>query len=256
MPAPVLPQEPEGLTPGPQTAQLSQRPEYDELVALDPGFGPVAANEEPDKAETAHFEMMYADFVEALYGSQSKNAEEMLKTSQNLYTGVAKVAFNILNAVHQRHEQRDGPVPQAALFGEGAMINTAVDEVFSMAMSLKIPEAQDQDQYTAAQMDMMRLVGEFLEKSQSDESINEAQELMLDMETADGLDKPVDPLNAEEQGDLKVIAETGTVLPQNSNSAFARAGVQSAKDNQAGGGGLQPENVPPPQPPPQQGGLV
>jgi hypothetical protein len=251
MPTPILPQEPEGLTPGPETAQLSQRPEYDELVELDQGFGPIAANEEPDKAETAHFEMMYADFVEELYGAQSKNAEQMLKTSRDLYLGVAQVAFNILKAVHQRHEQRDGPVPQAALFGEGAMINTAVDEVFSMAMSLKLPEAQDQDQYTAAQMDMMRLVGEFLEKSQDDGAVNEAQELMLDMETADGTSNTVDPLNAEEQQDLAVISETGTVLPQNQQSAVARAGVQAARDNNEGGQGLQPENVPPP-----QGGLV
>lgn len=247
-----LGQEPEGLTPGPNTDQLTQNANYDELVSRDPGYGPVAANEEPDEAEMAHYNMMYADFVEVLYGSQVKNAEQMLQTSNDLYLGVSKVAFTILQAVYQRHDQRDGPVPQAALFGQGGMISTAVDEVFSMAMALKLPDSKDQDQYTAAQMDVMRLVGEFLEKSQDDGAVGQAQDLLIDVETADGSVRDTLPINSEEQGDLAAIAETGTVLPQNQQSPVARAGAQAARDNVSGGGApLQPENVPP-----QQGGLV
>jgi hypothetical protein len=38
--------------------------DYDELVDLQPGLGPPAGNEEPDEEEQAHYDSMYADFME------------------------------------------------------------------------------------------------------------------------------------------------------------------------------------------------
>jgi hypothetical protein len=240
----VTGQEPEGLTPGPETQQLTQNADYDELVELDPAFGPVAGNEEPNEEEQAHYDMLYADFMDELFGAQSKNAETMLRTGPELFKSVATVAFNILHAVHQRHEQRDGPVPQAALFGEGGMISTAVDEVFQMAIALQLPDSQDQDQYTAAQMDVMRQVGDYLEKSQDDGAVNESQDLLLDMETADGTVDNTPPLDAREQADLAAIGETGTVPPQRRDSAYDQAAAEAGQNQQQ-------QEVPPQ--PPQQG---
>lgn len=169
-----------GLTQDNQV--LTQNAEYDELVGDAPGLAPFTANEEPDPAEMEHFHTLYADFMEELMGPQERNAVQMLTSAPDLYQGVSKVAYNVLSAVHQRAEQRDGPVPPAALFGEGAMIHTAVDEVFQMAIANKVPGSESQDQYTAAQMDMSRLVGEFLQGAQEDGAIDEAQEMLLESE--------------------------------------------------------------------------
>jgi hypothetical protein len=225
--------------------QLSQSGLYDNLITSEPGFEPVTSNEEPSPEEQANYDEMYAAFVDELYGPQRGNAEKMLESGPQLYESVSTVAFNILSAVHQRQEQKDGPVPGASLFGAGGMISTAVDEVFAMAKSMGIPDAQTQDQYTAAQMHIMKLVGEHLEKSQDDDVVGEAQETLLDIETADGTADPTAPLDAEENASLRAVAETGSAPQGQQLNTDTQRARQFAKDGAQEG--LQPENVPPQQ---------
>lgn len=172
--------------------QLSRNSEYDSLVGDVPSLEPFVGNEEPDEADMEFFYEMYSDYIEELSGKQKDNAIKMMKSAPDLYQGVSQAAFTILEAVKGRVEAREGAVPPAALFGEGAMIHTAVDEMFKLARAANIPGSEDQDQYTASQMDMQRLVGEYLQKAQEDDAIGEAQELMLDSEGIGATGNPED----------------------------------------------------------------
>jgi hypothetical protein len=118
---------------------------------------------------------------------------------------VSQASFTLLKGVYDDYKEREGEVPQAVLFGQGGMIATAVDEVFKMASAHKVRGSEDVNQYTAAQMDMMRRVGELLEKEQSDSSVDEAQELMMDVEMAYNPGVEAAPLGVKDQADLDAI---------------------------------------------------
>lgn len=154
-------------------------------VATDPGIDVLTANEEPTEDEMAHYHEMYADFMEALYDNNSRSVEQLIGSSEQFYEGVSEAAMLLLRPVYQKHEQQVGEVPQASLFGEGGMIHTAVEEVFKFAQASGIEGSQDQDQYTAAHVDMMRKVGEFIENKSDDGAVEEAQDLLVDVEMAD-----------------------------------------------------------------------
>lgn len=194
-----------GLVPEMKDApqQLSANEDYDELVGTNPGLGPVVANEEPNEMEMIQYNELLSDFLETLYGKSEEPAIRMLKSSRELYQGVAKVAFTVLNATHEKYIQREGPIESSVLFGEGGMISTAVDEVFKLAQGAKIPGSDDMNQYSAAQMDAMRLVGELIEKRQEDGSIDEAQDALIDMEMEAGGGEGAEPLNSEEYSRLQ-----------------------------------------------------
>lgn len=190
--------------------QLSNNKQYDELVgSLGAQAEPLIANEEPTESEMAHFYDLYSDYMDELLGPQEKNVVKVMRSAKELYQGVAKAAFTVLQAVHMRAEQRDGPVPPAALFAEGGMIHSAVDEAFKMAQINNLPGSDSQDQYTASQMEMQRLVGEYLEKKQDDNAVDEAQELMIDIETYDGAGDGT-PLSPEERARLEKAANAPT----------------------------------------------
>jgi hypothetical protein len=185
------------------TAQMTGK--YDDLVELRPEEDPWQGSEEASPEEQAHYDDMYADFIDLLYGPQRQNAMKMMETQQNLFQGVSQAAFTLLKGVYDEHTRKEGEVPQAALFGEGGMIATAVDELFKLANAHKLKGSEDVNQYTAAQMDMMRRVGDYLEKEQSDSSTDEAQELMLDVEEAYNPGAEAPPVGLEDQADLDAI---------------------------------------------------
>jgi hypothetical protein len=204
--------------------------EYDEYVDVQapaPELAPLTASETPDEEEQAHYDTMYADFIDLLYEDSVKQVTEMLSTGGDMYDRASQAAFMLLNKVYREHDMRDGPTPQAALFGEGGMIHTAVDEIFQFAQARHIPGADEQDQYTAAQINMMRLVGEELEKEQDDDAVEEAQSLMVDVEMQDpnyALDPQ--PLGAEDKMALEDIEAQGAAaqappVPQEQGAAPA-----------------------------------
>lgn len=174
-------------------------------VATDPGIDVLTANEEPTPEEMEHYHEMYADFMAALYDNNSRAVEQMIGSSEQFYEGVSEAAITLLRPVYQKHEQRMGEVPQAALFGEGGMIHTAVEEVFQFAQALGIDGSQDQDQYTAAHIDMMRKVGEYIENKSDDGAVEEAQDLLVDVEMSHGQGKNPE-LSGEDISDLEAIA--------------------------------------------------
>jgi hypothetical protein len=172
-----------------QGTQLSSgNTQYDSLVPDAPGIEPVAGSEEPDQAEQGHYDILYADFMAELYDNNSERVLKILENKQGetFFQGVSDAAFHILKAVHTKHVQKEGPVPPASLFGEGGMLHTAVDEVFAFAQAYGLQGSNAENQYTAAQMDIMRQAGEYLEKSSDDSAISEAQDLMLDIDEAGG----------------------------------------------------------------------
>ena len=182
---------------------LSQNQDYDDLVGDNPAMQPMAGQEPANVMEQTHYDELFADFIDNLYGKNEDAVERMLRSSKDIYKGVATVAFQILRAtVTQFEHQNSEKVEPAALFGEGGMISTAVDEVYKMAQALNVPGTEDMNQYTAAQMEVMRLVGDFLEKSQDDNAVGEAQEAMIEMEEMGGGGETAAPLNSEERAAL------------------------------------------------------
>lgn len=171
--------------------QLSANPKYDKLMNLDPGEDPLAGSEEATPEEQAYYDDLFADFVDELYTNQTKNAVKMMQTSPELYQGVSKAAFVLLSGVYTKFKDKERDAAQAALFGEGGMISTAVDELFKLAQMHRLPGSDDTNQYTAAQMDMMRRVGDYLEKNQDDAAVGEAQDLIIDIELANNPDAQV-----------------------------------------------------------------
>lgn len=178
---------------------------YDDLVELNPQDDPWQASEEATPEEQAHYDELYAEFMDKLYGPQRDNAVRIVKTAPELFLGVSQASFTLLKGVYEEHRRKEGEVPQAALFGEGGMIATAVDEVFKLANTHKLKGSQDRNQYTAAQMDMMRRVGDLLEKEQSDDSVDEAQDLLLDVEEAYNPGAVSGPVGVNDQRDLEAI---------------------------------------------------
>lgn len=239
-------QDPSLLTsanPAQGTEIESANSEYDELVQYDPAYAPVSGNEEPDEMEQAHYDALYADFMEELYDNQSDNAVQMLKANGEIYNGVSKTAFMLLKSVYQKHESRNGPTPQAALFGEGGMIHTAVDEMFKFAQAYQIAGSDNQDQYNAAQMDMMRQVGEFLEKDRDDGAVGEAQDLMIEMDELGG-GQPNGPVSRRDRESLEAIEFQDEMEAQEN---VALAGARE---------GDPAPQTPTQPPPPESGGLV
>lgn len=178
---------------------------YDDLVELKPEDDPLQGSEPANEEEQAHYDNMFADFIDLLYGPQRDNALKMMKTTPDLFQGVSQASFVLLKGVYDEHTRKEGPVPQAALFGEGGMIGTAVDEMFKLAAAHKLKGSDDINQYTAAQMDIMRRVGDYLEKEQSDDSVNEAQDLLMDIEVANNPNVEAAPIGTRDEQDLAAI---------------------------------------------------
>jgi hypothetical protein len=222
----------------PEGKQLSKNPEYDKLVGINPGFAPVAADTEPDETELMHFKEIYADFIDKLYDTSEKPAVKLLTSSQNLYEGVAKVAFHVLLATKSEYEQKEGKLDPSVFFGEGGMISTAVDEVFRLAQANRIPGTEDQDQYSASQFEVMRLIGEYIQSGQDDDAVSESQDLLLDIDEAAGGGRHAEPLDSDE------------------NDTLALGAAPPPGPEQAPEGGVPPTAAPPEAIPAEQGGLV
>lgn len=204
---------------------IRKNTQYDDLVALDPhqnedpGMQVLTANEEPDEEEKFHYDAMYADFMDELYDNQTRNAENMLGNSRELFDGVADVAFTILKAVYQRHDQREGPVPQSVVFGEGGIVHTAVDEVFRYAQALGMPGSDDQDQYVAAQINIMKKVGEYVNNKSDDGAVEEAQDLLVDVEMAGGPYDRDPEVSGEDRRELEAVALQNEAIAESAELA-------------------------------------
>ena len=230
----------------PVAPEESIKGEYDELVGVHPGLAPVAPDETPTEEETMHFHEIFSDFINKLHTDSQGAVIKSLKAASELYKGVAKTAFEVLKAVHSEYTQKEDVDLSSVLFGQGGMISTAVDEVFKIAVSLKLPGANDEQQYSAAQFEVMRLVGEYMQKIQDDDGVNEAQELMLDMDEAGGSTDASVPLNAEDRGTLEEAAmppeeAMPPPVPEEMPSPEAQAAVP------ADGSPIPQQPVPPPQ---------
>lgn len=212
---------------------------YDDLIQVKPEDDPWQATEEATPEEQAHYDELFAEFIDKLYGPQRDNALRIMQTTPELYQGVSQATFTLLKGVYDNHRATEGEVPQAALFGEGGMISTAVDEMFKLANAHELRGSEDINQYTAAQMDMMRRVGEYIEKEQGDDSIDEAQDLMMDVEEAYNPGVEAAPVGIEDERDLAAIAfqeeaRRGGVEPVNPAQREAEQQPAASIPNQGG----------------------
>lgn len=239
----VPPEQAPGIT-GLVPDKQSTGGQYDDLVGVHPGLAPVAGTEEPTDEETMHFHEIFADFIDKIHGDSKQQVIKSLKTASELYKGVAKTAFEVLKAVYTEYTQKEGVDLGSVLFGQGGMISTAVDEVFQIAIALGLPGTNDEQQYSAAQFEVMRLVGEYLRNTQEDDSVDQAQELMLDMDEAGGASDSSTPLNSEDRNILEEASAPPPPPEEPQVSPEAQAAVPADGS---------PIASPQPAPPPPQG---
>lgn len=191
--------------------------EYDEYVGQEkatPGMQVLMANEEPSAEEQAHWDDLYADFTDELLDNQQRAADKMLQNAPEPYVGISDVAFTLLKGVYTKHVNREGDVPQSVLFGEGGMIHTAVDVVAQYAITKGIEGADSQDQYTAAQVNMMKKVGELVQSESDDSAVEEAQDLLVDVEMADGDTQPPTPDQQDRDSLNEIEIQNQPAAPQ------------------------------------------
>lgn len=182
---------------------------YDELVGMDRGFEQAAANEPASPEEQEQYDNFLSMYIKVLDGPQQERIVDMLDASKNLYQGVSRAAFLTLQSTKLKYEQTRGAINPSVFFGEGGMISTAVDLVFQMAQAAGIAQSDDMEQYSAAQFDIMRQVGEHMRAAQEDGAIGEAQDYLVDMEMGpDDSDEydDVDPPDAEDRRALESAA--------------------------------------------------
>lgn len=178
---------------------------YDDLIKVDPKDDPFEATEPATEEEQAHYDELYADFMDKLYAGARDRVVRQLKNHPQLFQSVSTAAFTVLKATYMDYTRANGEVPQAALFGEGGMISTAVDEVFKLAKIHNLEGSADMNQYTAAQMNMMKLVGEEIENRQEDGAVEETQDLLIDAELAYNPDAAAGPVSPRDRRDLNAI---------------------------------------------------
>lgn len=223
-----------------------ESPDFENMISMTPAMGPLNADEEPTAEEMDAYEDISAEVIKFINGDNNAAVLAAVSNTPELYQGISQAAFQILLATKQKYEQGGQKVPPAALFGEGGAIHTAVDELFQMASAAGVPGADDQDQYSAAMMNVMVLAGDYIEKASDDTSIAEAQDLLIDVEAASG--------------------EPQRTMPPMQDDGSLQSAIQRSLDAQ--NQSLAPENIPPPpgeeemmmeedpnmMPPPQQGG--
>ena len=181
-------------------------PDFNDYIDMDPAFGPISADEEPTPEELDALEDINAEVLKVIYGDNNDAVMGVIKNANELYQGVGLAAFQILLSTKTKFEAGGQKVPPAALFGEGAAIHTTVDELFQLAQAAGIPGSDTEEQYTAAMMEVMRLTGDHIEKSGDDDSVGEAQDLMIDIEAAAGNTGPVQ-LGQEDEDDVRGAIE-------------------------------------------------
>lgn len=175
---------------------------YDDMLAMDPGYQQLSADEDPTPEQEAQFEQVYDEFLHLIEEGGRADVVKIIENSQQLYDGVSTAAFYLLKAAKLEVENRIGPIDPAVFFGEGGMIHSAVDTVFEMAQTAGIRGSDDEQQYTAAQFDMMKKVGEYIQSAQEDGSVEEAQDLLIDIEMS-GQPRDVPPPSPQELSTLR-----------------------------------------------------
>jgi len=211
--------------------------DFDKFVSLEPAVAPLAGSEPASQEEQDALDDVMSEVIKFIHGDNNSSIMRIMNNSQELYQGVGQAAFQILLATKQKYERGGQELPSATIFGEGGAIHSAVDEMFQLAQAARIPGSEDQDQYAASIMEVMRLAGEHIESGSDDTSVNEAQELMIDIESTGG-PRPVEPAD------------------EDSIKGAIQRSMDAQQQPQAP---LQPETVPeqaPPQVPQQGGGIL
>lgn len=212
---------------------------FSDMVSLQPQFGPLSADEEPTPEETRAFNAMYTEVLEFIHGPKSESVLGTISNAPELYQGIGNTAFQILLAVKQNMEKDGKPVEPAALWGEGGAIQSTVDELFQLARAARLPEADNPDMFSAAMFETYRLAGEYIQNANEDDAINEAQELLVDVETSTDPEggMPEGIFNEVHQGQLDGAYENSLAARQ----AMEAGGPQGAQAGPEAQGGMPPE---------------
>ena len=218
---------------------------FEEMVTMTPAFGPVNADEEPTPDEVDALDDINAEVLNFIHGDNNESVMGSIGNAQELYQGVAGAAFQILLAVKQQFEAGGEKVPPAALFGEGGAIHSTIDELFQLAQAAGMEGSNDQDQYNASMMEVMRLAGDHIEKTNDDSSVAEAQELLIDIESAANPEAAVGAVDEDSlTGTIQRSLDAQNLALQPEQVPPEGAAPQQQQANQANQGALPPQGPP------------
>jgi hypothetical protein len=101
--------------------------------------------------------------------------------NRDFFEAAADVSFNLALREHEKVAMRGQEDDSSNYFGKGGMLELLVDNMFDIGQQMNIPGAKDQDQYAAAMGYAYQLAGEYVMEQGDEDSIAEANELMMDM---------------------------------------------------------------------------
>jgi len=174
----------EGRDPktGKKLSGLLGNGEFDEFaVDFDPALHHLQGDIAADPGEERQMEDVISSAGQFVYGDNMASNLNAMKTQQELYIGVADVAFEILKREKNRLEDKKEQVFPSVFFAETGATPVVLDQLWDLAGAAGLPGSNDQDQYAAALINLFRRIGESIVEEGDEEAISQAEELAISM---------------------------------------------------------------------------
>lgn len=154
---------------------------FQEMGPRDPGLDNLAASEPASEEEHAMLADTMVPALDFLYGKGLPATVEALSAGPQLYLTASEVAFEVVKKQHI-----DNPnIPSTIYFGQDGAMQQTIDAVFDIAQASEVPGSKDKDQYAASVVNLWRLAGEYIADSGDEESMAQAEELMINVAMAE-----------------------------------------------------------------------
>ena len=160
--------------------EMSFDPSTEDLEqGFDPALGPITPDEPATEEEERALGEATISMMEFLYSDEGlANVTNALKQdNRELFEKIPEIAMPMLQKVKAEHPDADA----TTFFGGGGLIQTVVDALLELAKQEGLPGAEDEQQAQATVINMYRLVGEFISETGDEGSLDEAQNLSMEM---------------------------------------------------------------------------
>lgn len=154
---------------------------FEDLIDTKSMLGVESATEEVspevDAQHTAALEAM-VDFV---HGPAAEKLVDTMASAPELWRGVGDVATDVVTGVKRQLDSQRQEVDPTIFFAEDGLLHNSIDLLFELAQEAGLPGSEDEDQYGASLMWLMKNVGESIVKDNDELAVEEAENLFIDM---------------------------------------------------------------------------
>jgi hypothetical protein len=163
-------------------AGMLQDSEFDDL-ATDPVLQPLVGEDDASPEEERQLATVVNGASQFIFGDKMSAVIQNLKKGghDSLYEPVSFAVYQILAQQKQELEKRGDKASPAVFFAETGAIPLVTDMVWDLAKQLKLPGADDQNQYAASVINVMKMAGEHTLESGDQAAIDEATKVASNM---------------------------------------------------------------------------